>query len=351
MVMLFHLKGVFIMVGKRKLVIAILILVATYFSGCALSNEETNSISENVTTKATIQKQTTETSEETSETTTIVNTGTYLVEPVKANEPTMSARKMPDMILEQIRHWEKVYPHMTIGVGLYSLDGTHGYVYNTEQMFNSACTIKAAFGKYVLQTCEEKGIDIWSTYITFQKRHDDPEGSGDITKYGNYGEDYSIGYLVNVLLGVSDNVAYTMLLDMFPLNDFSGYLRSIGGQNDGMKWGSASVSQRKNEWLDIYKYITSGSLYSETLRQDLRNTPYAYIPEGMTQSHNYLHKSGWTEESPNYPAAADCCIIDDEYLLIIMTEDSTAGSGHIDAIQYVANLVEAFYYQSSGYMF
>lgn len=311
----------------------------TTTTGTTTRQETTTATTSNVTTSKSIETTTTKA-------TTTSQTSTKAVK----KQPTIDIKELPNHIMQQVTYWKRMYPNMNIGVGLYSLDGKKGYEYNANQKINGACTIKAAFAKYVLETCEKKGIDIWSTYITFQSWHDNM-GSGNIILYGKHGYKYSIGYLVNVLLTVSDNVAYNMLLDMFPLKDFYQHLASIGGEDDGKQWGAASVAQRRNEWLDIYKYVNSGSKYSQTLRKNITNTLYAYIPQGMVSRHNYMHKSGWTEDSFDYPASGDCCIIDDSYLLIVLTEDWSIGTGHINVIQYIGNAVERYYNTNNGNIF
>lgn len=374
---------------KRKILIVVisLVMIVTFGSGClaitdgnsiadhketfVTTNEQTATMETKETTittsNSTKKEETTTTSKNTeketttttttsqitkSETTTTTTTATMMTttSQMLKKQPTIDIKELPEPIMQQVTYWKRMYPNMNIGVGLYSLDGKKGYEYNANQKINGACTIKAAFAKYVLETCERKGIDIWSTYITFESWHDN-FGSGNIILYGKHGYKYSIGYLVNVLLTVSDNVAYNMLLDMFPLEEFYQYLKSIGGEDDGRQWGAASVAQRRNEWLDIYKYVNSGGKYSQTLRKNITNTLYAYIPQGMVGRHNYMHKSGWTEDSFDYPASGDCCIIDDSYLLIVLTEDWSIGTGHINVIQYIGNAVERYYNTNNGNIF
>lgn len=249
----------------------------------------------------------------------------------------------------EINAWVKKYPYMKLGVGLYSLDGSKGYLYNVNKAINSASTIKAAYALFVLNACEERGIIPSETYITFESRHDHT-GSGTIMYNGRHGDKYSIEYLIKVLLGVSDNVAYEMLKDKFSIKDFSAFNKALGGQSDGMQWGSASVNQRKNEWVAIYKYITGGRLYSELLRSSLTGTQYSFIAEGMTGAHTYMYKSGWTYTT-TYPSHNDCAIVDESYLLIILTQDATTTAGRKDAILGIARAVEKFVEDSGGEIF
>ena len=267
------------------------------------------------------------------------------------NQKNYGIVELPSSIMDTVEYWQTIYPNMSIGVGLYSLEGTSGYEYNAYTPINSACTIKAAYALFVLKEAEKRDIDIWSTYLTYEQRHSDPDGSGDINLYGYYGNQYSIADLIRLLLQVSDNVAYNMLLDVFTLNDFYMFNSSIGGQCDWSKWGAATVNQRKNEWVEIWNYINSGSLYSQVLREDLTGTQYAYFLQGMQNWHSYMQKSGWTENSPNYPATGEVAIIDDSYILVVLTQDYTYSYGHIDVVQSIGGAVESYWYTNSGYIF
>ena len=350
------------MKSRKVVIIVITFLVVLFFIGCNSKNsndsksnntknvvskredEDTTSISETTNSKAETTAETETTTESTAETEKQITSN--------VEKETEKIAQLPDSIMETVEYWKSVYPNMTIGVGLYSLDGTTGYEYNASTPINSACTIKATYALFVLQDAEKRGIDIWETYITYEPRHSDPEGSGDINLYGYYGQEYSIAELVRLLLSVSDNVAYNMLLEKFTLDDFYSYNYTIGGQSDWSKWGRASVEQRKCEWVEIWNYINSDSLYSEVLRNDLTGTDFAYFVQGMQNWHSYMQKSGWTEDTPYYPAAGEAAIIDDSFILIVLTEDYTDYKmGHIDVIQSIGGDVESYWDQNDGYIF
>ena len=313
---------------------------------------ETTVAEEPTTTTTTTVTTTTTTQATTTAQTTAKTTTTEATTTVTATPPITSSEYsyLPESVMQVVEKVKKQYPDMDIGVGLYSLDGSKGYVYQDLLAINSASTIKATFGKFVLTECERRGIDLSTTYLTYYPKHYS-NGSGVISKTGKYGDRFTIEYLIEVMYSESDNAAYSMLLDMFPLNQFYEYNKKIGGENDGLKYGKATVNQRKNEWLAMYEYITSNSKYSNKLREVMTGTKFAYIPEGMVNTHSYMHKSGWMTRSFTYPAAGDCAIIDDSYLLIIMTQDWLYGLPRIDAIQEVARAVEEFYDKNGGNIF
>lgn len=352
------------MKSRKVVIIVVTFLMVLFFIGC---NNKNNKDSKNNNTKKVVREREVENTTSISEITeskaekemkldlsSEANGETSQVETEERSVETEKKEitQLPDSIMETVEYWKSVYPNMTIGVGLYSLDGTTGYEYNASTPINSACTIKATYALFVLQEAEKREIDIWETYITYEPRHSDPEGSGDINLYGYYGQEYSIAELVRLLLSVSDNVAYNMLLEKFTLDDFYSYNYTIGGQSDWSKWGRASVEQRKCEWVEIWNYINSDSLYSEVLRNDLTGTDFAYFVQGMQNWHSYMQKSGWTEDTPYYPAAGEAAIIDDSFILIVLTQDySDYKMGHIDALQGIGGAVESYWNQNDGYIF
>ena len=243
-------------------------------------------------------------------------------------------------ILSTIKNFETEYVGTNIGMGIYSLDGTPLFEYNTYSPISGACTVKAPYAAYVLSCCEAEGIDIYSEKLTYKAEMKN-DGSGNI-KYNAIGSEYTIAYLLTQLLSVSDNTAYNILVSRFSLTGYQTFLNSIGGQQlYGLQYGTTTVEQRKNEWLAIYNYINSGRLYSYTLQQMLTNTAYCYLVQGMYNSHNYMHKSGWCSGS-SYTSASDCAIIDNSYLVIVLSQDYLTGTAHTDIVNVLGREAEIF---------
>lgn len=238
------------------------------------------------------------------------------------------------LLMEELK---KKYPTMRIGVGLYTPNGS--YTYNSTEKITGCCTIKASYALYVIKTCVKNNIDIFTTKLKYQSWHYN-SGSGDIKKQP-VGTTYTIYELLYKLLVVSDNTAYNILTSRFSLPEFFAYNRSIGGQDDGYQYGSASVQQRYAEWSEIIEYIHSDAKYADKLYNMLDVAQYGYIEQGMTSWHNVLHKSGWSTGS--YTGAGDVAYIDDEYLLIVMTDDKPSGIAHTDVVRAIGNLFDRYY--------
>ena len=283
-----------------------------------------------------------------SSTTTTTTTTAAPVVTTVTNPPQASGiQELPDSLMQIVNKYKSKYPGMSIGVGIYSMDGLSGFEYNAFSLFNGACTIKASYALYVCTYCDNNGIDIWSKKIYYDTTKHHHGGSGVIYDRGS--QWYSIGELLTYLLQVSDNDAMKCLITEFlNMDGYYQFNSALGGEDDWSNWngGRASVRQRKNEWLAIWRYVNSDARNAQNLRNFLTNTRYCYLVYGMTYVPTYMHKSGWCD-SYSYPAACDCAIIENRtgtYLMVVMTQDYQTGNGHTDAIAEIGNAVDDHFY-------
>ena len=303
---------------------------------------ETETESADTAETAVIQSETDETTDIQTETAEEIQCETdNVVEETAFDDSTFEELFNTSVLTDAIEECQEKYPFIEIGMGVYGLDGSPLFEYNPNSCISGACTIKAPYAMFVLKRCEELEIDIYSETIVYTEdlRND---GSG-IIKNSEDGTEYTIFECLSLLLSISDNTAYNMLTTRFPLGDFQTYLYGIGGQSNAyLQYGAPTVTERKNEWLEIYNYINSGSKYSETLRSMMSNTQYAYMVEGMHNWHSYLHKSGWCSGS-DYTSASACGIIEDDYLLAILTADYSTGEAHTDVVKRLGLAAEQFW--------
>lgn len=257
--------------------------------------------------------------------------------------------ELPQEMQDVVDYYKRMYPGIKIGVGLYSLDGCRGYEYNAGTKISSACTVKAPYAMYVCSRCEELGIDIWTEKLTYNKSKHFNDGSGTI-KNSSDGSKYSIGYLLRVMLDLSDNTAYNILVSRFSLSGYQQFLNQFGGQQMyGRQYGQATVRERRAEWVQIWNYVNGGTTYAQTLYDDLYGTKYCYIVKWMKKYHTYLHKSGWSYGS--YTSASDCAIIDSSYMLIVLTEDTKTEDAHTDVVKAIGAATESFINRNDGVIF
>lgn len=314
-------------------------ITTTTAKSSKVTTTSTTKVTENITNATTTAKPIVTTPI----TTTAVNTtkATTQTTPVTTAKPVVIENSaLPNNIFSEISALESKYPKIKIGVGLYSLTDNRGMEYNVDKKIAGGCTVKAAYALFVLKTCEQQDISIYSTELEYKSKHKNT-GSGELYKKA-YGSKFTLYHLIEQLITVSDNTAYNILLDKFSMNSFQEFLNSIGGQQmGGYTYGYATVTQRKNEWKSIYQYVNSGAKYSGILKNFLLNAAYCYAVQGMSNWHSYMHKSGWNT-AKNYTSASDCVIVDDNYLLIILTEDKETGIARTDAVRRLGKVTEDY---------
>ena len=208
-----------------------------------------------------------------------------------------------------------------ISVAVYSLDKTKGLIYNGNQEYFSACTIKALWMLYLCKEIDDGNIDK-NTIITYEEKHYH-DGSGTIRK-GSYGDQYTIEQLINLCLSISDNVAYEMLVqEVIDRNDFYEFLNSLNLNRlyipTWSLWSSNSIpTDYLIIWEAIYHYLETNTDGAQILKKACTNTKWNYGSATVT-NFDYSHKSGDNWE-PN-AAHNDAGIIwaDTPYLYAIFT--------------------------------
>ena len=208
-----------------------------------------------------------------------------------------------------------------ISVAVYSLDKTKGLIYNGNQEYFSACTIKAPWMLYLCNEIDAGNVDK-NKEITYEEKHYHA-GSGSIRK-GSYGDTYTIEELINLCLSISDNVAYEMLVqEVIDRNDFYEFLNSLNLNRlyipTWSLWSSNSIpTDYLIIWDAIYNYFQTDTEGAQILKQACTNTKWNYGSATVT-NYDYSHKSGDNWE-PN-AAHNDAGIIwaDTPYLYAIFT--------------------------------
>lgn len=184
-----------------------------------------------------------------------------------------------------------------ISIAAMSLTGDKALAYNTKQGYFSACTIKTA---YILSCCKQidEGAVDKDTLLTYKKKHYH-DGSGQIRKE-KYGKKYTIEYLIQQSLYISDNVAYAMLIDYFGFEYYNKMISKLGCSSIKLHdmWArSAKVKDYVILWNEVYNYFNSKTEMAKVMKKACTNTPFNYGTRTLGVS--YSHKSG-----DNFGAAA-----------------------------------------------
>lgn len=180
-----------------------------------------------------------------------------------------------------------------ISIACWKTDGSMAITYNTNQTYFSACTIKMPVMLYCCKLIDEGKINK-DTLLTYQEKHYH-KGSGKI-RYQPYGTTYTIEYLINQGLSISDNVAYEIIIDYIGHKGFNGMLQELGCNSlivpEWSIWASnAQVNDFVKVWSEVYKYFEEDTVGSRILKTACTNTPFNYGSQAIKE-YEYSHKSG-----------------------------------------------------------
>ncbi len=174
------------------------------------------------------------------------------------------------------------------------------FSYNPNKRIACASAIKAPFGLFAAK-CVEQGLVSWEERLVYEEKYDYFTGSGVIQENFEYGTQFSVKRLFELMLYISDNIAYLMLKDRFggatPFNDS---MNALGCKDiiDWGNWGKLTSYEMALVWREIYHYTKSGSPESKKLYKELDRALYNELEKGIQGKEN-LHKSGWSANGYN----------------------------------------------------
>ena len=173
----------------------------------------------------------------------------------------------------------------------YALDGSRAITYNCEEKYFSACTVKAGFLLYCCLAIEQ-GLASKDEVMYYQEKYYH-KGSGKI-KYSPYGTPYTIEYLIQECLRISDNVAYEMLSAYFGHTGYNEMIDTLG--LDRLRLGSSIWSYNMTArdlaiiWRELYFYFQTDTDMANHYYDSCTNTPFNYATIYLKE--RYSHKSG-----------------------------------------------------------
>lgn len=222
-----------------------------------------------------------------------------------------------------------------LAVGYYDITSGYQYAYNGELSFPAASVIKAPFCRYVLGMVEQNQLDL-SSELTYTEEML-VGGTGSI-KDAEFGTVYTQEELIKLCIRKSDNVAFKMLRQVYPVDGFKQYARSIGITDIyGIKNISSSNINAVNAiayMKDIYSYITEDNQYGKTLELHMRST----VNPMIRSKYPVVRKYGWMEG-----AYHDMAIIKAPrpYILVILSDHDEGSDEDEEMFRAISTAVEA----------
>ena len=214
-----------------------------------------------------------------------------------------------------------------------------------------ASAIKGPFSLF-LTKCLEQGLVSWNEKLEYAEKYDYFVGSGVIQENYPYGTKFSVKRLYELMLNVSDNIAYLMLKDRVKgAKYFNDMVNSLGCADiiSSGNWGHLTSYEMALIWREIYHYVTvSKSTYAEKLYKELYNAKYNELWKAIPRCEN-LHKSGWSANGYN-----DAGVLFDgeqNYVVAIMTGRTKLNdSENARHLTKIAKLVDKLMIEYNAYL-
>lgn len=330
-----------------KFMCIVLSAVILILSGCnanSVKNENattttTVNISTTTSTKTTFQKISTPKKTTFQKNKISKNISVYDLELIDKNLHTYG--DIDKQLKNQLKSILKNYDN-NISIACWSTDGSRAVLYNTQQTYFSACTIKMPVMYAYCKQMDDGVIDP-NEKLTYQKRHWH-QGSGEI-RYHSYGNQYTTQELIEKSLSISDNVAYKMLLERYGKEPLKQLAKQLDCESivfsEGSKWAkNINARDLMVVWSDIYDYFCSDSINAKMLKNACTNTKFNYGTKRLTE-YDYSHKSG--DNFGEYRAYHDAGIVwsDVPYVYVVLTrsEGTSYDRNTVDSAMKIINRI------------
>lgn len=257
---------------------------------------------------------------------------------VTATFPTASACKswnwgirqqqtytVSDELQSEINKVLKRY-NFSVAYGLYDISGNaprEVTSYHADKSFQSNCTIKAAMLLYICRLMDAGKLSLDTKMkVNRGKLHYDDFGAGSGT--------YTVKYLLQRMIHVSNNACYEIFLRYVGRENFNAFLKGLGSGTVLYSYnymGNCLVKDRATEWFALYTYCHSGAKHAAYAWDLLCKAKYSPIRDGIGRP--AAHKSGWHYEDGVYGTAGDCAVVQTDnggcYLMVMFTRNNVRG--------------------------
>lgn len=179
--------------------------------------------------------------------------------------------------------------------GIYFKDLTSGQTFgiNERDQFEAASTIKVPIVLYLNQLAAEGKVD-WQDKIAYNSAIDYADGAGFLQFTAKDGDKYSLRVLSNLLITVSDNVAWNMLERYLGLENIAAYMRSIGGETVYPQGQNVTTPRDMAIYMQaVLNFASQHKELGQRLLDDMANSVYHVGLPGRLPEHLVVpHKEG-----------------------------------------------------------
>lgn len=179
--------------------------------------------------------------------------------------------------------------------GIYFKDLVSGQTFgiNERDRFEAASTIKVPIALYLNQLAAEGKID-WQEKVAYNSATDYEEGAGILQFSARDGDKYSLRVLSNLLITVSDNIAWNMLERYLGRENIAAYMRSIGGETVYPEGQNITTARDMAVYMQaVLNFSSQHKDLGQRLLDDMANSIYHVGLPGRLPEHLVVpHKEG-----------------------------------------------------------
>lgn len=219
-----------------------------------------------------------------------------------------------------------------IGIFFQDIPSGASFGINEREPIGAASSIKAPIVLYLFQQAAD-GIISLEEKVAYQAETDYQGGAGAIQFFAADGTPYSLALLANLVITLSDNIAWNMLERRLGRDNIANYLWSIGGETVYPEGQNISTARDFGVYLQaILNFRNQHPELGELLLDYMSHTIWDQdgIPNGVPDEVRVAHKVGTVRQIAN-----DIGIVfleDRPYILSVMTDGLEDGFGAIAAI-------------------
>lgn len=201
--------------------------------------------------------------------------------------------RISDQLYNEISNLVKNH-NINNGFYVVSLDEKLSFGYNPDTVVFAASTIKAYYSLYAYKKILENNISFNEEMIYLKKHY--CAGSGIMQDNYSFGSKLTLDKIFELTLNISDNCAYTMLVDRFGSEGYNEYIEQLGCKTHKITpvWAQGSARDSVLLWKEIYSFYKENGNLGNKLFKTLIDAKYNDLKEVLPE-YISAHKSGWTQ--------------------------------------------------------
>ncbi len=215
-----------------------------------------------------------------------------------------------------------------------SLENGESYVYRDDVLYYAASLVKAPYALYLLRLADSGACDLDQELVLLDKWKQ--EGTGTL-KNEPEGSLYTVKDLIRLMITISDNTAFKVLREEYPLWEYNQFCRKELDVHN-TTYQDITAEDMTKCMAAIYSYIETGSENALFLRDLMSQAVSPFIKAPGADL--LIHKHGWAD-----PAFNDMAIVYEEhpYLLVLLSDHCDGTWEDVKMFSDISRTVKAFH--------